>query len=244
MLQRRILNSLGIFLDTVDLAFDNTTDNITTLAFNTYAVQIQEVDPNNFAGQTFAVNLGSVEQAMNISGAIAQEALVTLDGVSVNDNRRKRQSTNRDVENATASVQLTSDIFDNCVTNESSEVSIVVSQRLSYSVFVSDILFQTENESSIAVGSIVVAVRLRCQLANETMLSMPVRSTFQVAEMVCLTVRYYVFIYMHIMHMLHLYRMGLLIAAVQFTTLKVCSALCCEFAAHLKGKTKALMISP
>lgn len=181
---RRILDSLGTFLDTVDLATINTTNNITTLTFNTYAIQVQEVDPDNFAGQTFLVNLGGVEQAMNISGNIAQESLVTLNGVAIDNSRRKRQSTGLDVQNATAALQLTRSIFDNCASNGSSEASIVVSQRLSYSVFVSDILFQTENRSSLAVGSIVVAVRLRCQLANKTMLSMPVRSTFQVAEMV------------------------------------------------------------
>ncbi len=182
----RILDSLGTFLDTVDLATVNTTNNLTTLTFNTYAVQIQEVDPDNFAGQTFVVNLGPVEQAMNISGNIAQESLITLDGVAIDNSRRKRQSTGLDVQNATASLQLTPLIFENCVSNMSSEASTIVSQRLSYSVFVSDVLFQTENniKSNIVVGSIVVAVRLRCQLANKTMLSVPVRSTFQVAEMV------------------------------------------------------------
>ncbi len=182
----RILDSLGTFLDTVDLATVNTTNNLTTLTFNTYAVQIQEVDPDNFAGQTFVVNLGPVAQAMNISGNIAQESLITLDGVAIDNSRRKRQSTGLDVQNATASLQLTPLIFENCVSNMSSEASTIVSQRLSYSVFVSDVLFQTENNiiSNIVVGSIVVAVRLRCQLANKTMLSVPVRSTFQVAEMV------------------------------------------------------------
>ncbi len=189
-LVHRILDSLGTFLDNLDITTVNSSGNLTTFTFSTYALQVQEVDPDSFNGQTFIVNLGSVEQAVNSSGVIEQESLLTVDGVA-NDN--SGTNTELSQNGSTASLQLTPEIFENCASNESStNSSSVVSQRLSYSVFVSDALFLPENRTLNQVGSIVVAVRLRCQLANKTMLIVPVRSTFRVSViMVVLSILLY-----------------------------------------------------
>ncbi len=151
---------------------------------------MQEVDPNSFNGQTFIVNLGSVEQAMNSSGVIEQESLVTIDAAPNDISGRRRRTaglSQNDTVESTASLQLTPRVFENCASNESSNSSSVVSQRLSYSVFVSDVLFFPENRTLNEVGSIVVSVRLRCQLANKTTLVVPVKSTFRVSQMVIMS---------------------------------------------------------
>jgi len=60
----RIIDSLGVFLDSLDLATTNGSSNDSTFTFNTFAVKIQEISPDSFFGQTFLADLGSVEQAM------------------------------------------------------------------------------------------------------------------------------------------------------------------------------------
>ena len=162
---------------------------------------MQEVDPNSFNGQTFIVNLGSVEQAMNSSGVIEQESLVTIDAAPNDISGRRRRTTGlsqNDTVESTASLQLTPRVFENCASNESSNSSSVVSQRLSYSVFVSDVLFFPENRTLNQVGSIVVSVRLRCQLANKTTLVVPVKSTFRVSQMVIMSYYNSVLVYCYI----------------------------------------------
>ena len=126
---------------------------------------MNDIDTNTFQGQTLSVDLGSVQQAMSINSSIQEEGIQTIEGnnVSVFLNR-------------TASVQVPASVFRNLGQSSGH-------QRLSYSVFVRDTLFQSsdENQSNLTVGSIIVAVRVNGSTASGN-LSTPINVTFQASE--------------------------------------------------------------
>ena len=169
----RILASLNTFLDNVDLKTDNQSSlgtNRTTFSYKTFALQVEDINPKTFAGQTFTVALGTVEQARNASDGINSRALITEDGVV--GSRRKRRNSDSNTGEATATLRLHPELFEHCFNsslNTSSPQN--VRQRLSYSVFLSDALFLPANRTSNMVGSIVVGARAICQHANNTVLS-------------------------------------------------------------------------
>ena len=155
-----MIDSLTSFTD--NLIFTNTTT--ATFTRKTYALQLHDVDTSNFLGQTLSVDLGSVQEAMSISSNIREEAIQTIEGNKVFLNNR------------TASVQVPASVFQDLGQND-------VQQRLSYSVFVRDTLFQSsdENQSNLTVGSIIVAVRVNGSTASGN-LSTPINVTFQASE--------------------------------------------------------------
>ena len=156
----RLLESLQGFLDRVEISNDTT--NQTVFAFRAFALQVQTLDPAEYQGQTFSVDLGSVEEAMKLEQKVEQEDLITSDMVM------------DAVTGATASMQLPEDILDNLhFSNLTSSV-----QRLSYSVFLSSALFQNANRSNLKIGSIIVAARLSD--ADSATLNTSVQTTFQV----------------------------------------------------------------
>ena len=124
---------------------------------------MNNVNASNFEGETLSVDLGSVQDAMSISGNIKGEAIETTSGEQVYQNR-------------TASVQVPASVFQDL--GQSSE-----QQRLSYAVFVRDTLFQSsdENQSNLTLGSIIVAVRVNGTTASGN-LSAPITVTFQASE--------------------------------------------------------------
>ena len=160
----RVLESLSAFLNGVILP-ENGTVNRTIFAFKTFALQVVEIDPHQFSGQTFTVNLGTVEDAMNITDKIQEDALVTS------------QIIMEILTNATASINIPENLINeqqSCELN----TSVLYSQRLSYSVFLSDILFQDLNQSQYEeIGSIIIAAQLRCT-DNDTSDMAPVQVTF------------------------------------------------------------------
>lgn len=160
-----MLDSLGRFLDTVSFT-ENKTDNKTTLGFQTFALQVQDIDPERFRGQTFIAELGSVEEVLNSSERIDTDNLVTAETVL------------NMLDNATASIQVPKALLN--FNNSANEVNETggVTQRLSYLVFLTDILFQVSNRSRFAVGSIITSVRLG-SASNET-LSTPINTTFRI----------------------------------------------------------------
>ncbi len=175
--RHRILASVETFLDNLNTStVSNSTSNQTVLSFETFAMTVQDLDPDSFQGQTFVVDLGPVDEEMNNTGVIDQDALMTFnDGNGdTSDNRSETGSPNKDAENSTASVHLNPSLFEDCLTTNGT----LLMQRLSYSVFLSDVLFLPENRSTNQVGSIVVAARLACLQTNKTMLSVPVRTSF------------------------------------------------------------------
>ena len=186
MIINRLLESLENFLDKVEVEQDeNSTSNSSNMifAFEAFALQVQELDPEEYKGQVFSVNLGSLEEATKDNQTIEQENLVTSELESVinlipeSDSDGSRNA----IADTTASLQLPEDLLDSC--NESDVNSNLVStspQRLSYSVFKSDILFQNVNQRqlNLSIGSIIVAARLKC--ADNVTLNMSVKSTFQI----------------------------------------------------------------
>ena len=173
----RLLESLQNFLDKVEVEQDeNSTTNSsqTVFAFETFALQIQQLDPEEYKGQVFSVNLGSVEEATKDNQTIDQDDLVTSELESENLVKMTKR------EGVTASLQLPEDLLliDLCSSNSTSAVP----QRLSYSVFKSEILFQNLNQSHLSIGSIIVAARLKC--ADNVTLNTSIKSTFQIDRMV------------------------------------------------------------
>ena len=119
----------------------NSTERKEIYTLDNFAIQVQDVDRDNFRGEVFSVDLGTVQQAINTSEQIDQTRLITMmDALS----------------NATVSLQIPATIFDrNPTMNEPK-------QRLSYGLFLSDALFQTEEITSgrFAVGSVVATLNL------------------------------------------------------------------------------------
>ena len=109
---------------------------------------------------------------MNISGAIPKDSLETDTIMNVSTD-------------ATASIQLPEDLFDFCGLSSGSNSE----RRLSYSVFLSGVLFQDKNQPNLTVGSIIVAARVQC---NNTMtLNTPITVSFRTNRTVTLSKLYH-----------------------------------------------------
>ena len=160
----RLLDSLGNFLDKVVL---NENETETVFGNEKYALQVQDIDPVEFSGQTFIVDLGSVEEAINSRG-ITPSDLDTASLMAL-------------VTNATASITLQKSLINQTKSCQVDglNASQQTEQRLSYSVFLSDILFQSLNQSKdkVANGSIIVSTRLNC--SENTVLDSPIKTTFR-----------------------------------------------------------------
>ena len=124
---------------------------------------MNNINTSNFSGQTLSVDLGSVQEAMSISGNIREEAIETTPGI-------------KPYQNSTASIQVPESVFQDLGQSSGQ-------QRLSYAVFVRDTLFQSsdENQSNLTVGSIIVAVRVNGTTASGN-LSPPITVIFQASE--------------------------------------------------------------
>ncbi len=169
------MESLATFSDL--LLFNSTSksnDDKLVLGYDTYALQLQDIDLSKFNGQTFTVNLGSVENALDSERSVRS---------SLKTSERVMQI----LDNSTAAVQIPEDFsesLDECNSDQlSMEASLPSSQqRLSYSVFLTDILFQSRNQSRFDIGSIIVSTRLRCA-ENSTLLN-PITIIFRTIEQV------------------------------------------------------------
>ena len=173
----RLLESLQNFLDLVEVEEDeNSTANSTqtVFAFETFALQVQQLDPEEYKDQTFSVNLGSLEEVREDNRTIEQDALVTSELAS---HETDNEGTRNSVAGTTASLQLPENLLDLC-SDVNSNLTSAVPQRLSYSVFKSDILFQNLNQSHLSIGSIIIAARLKC--ADNATLNTSIKSTFQI----------------------------------------------------------------
>ena len=147
----------------------NGTANQTVFAFKAFALQVQTLDPEEYHGQTFSIDLGSVEEATQLKQKIEQENLITSDMVM------------DAVTGATASIQLPENLLENLNSGNLTSAN-VTAQRLSYSVFLSDTLFQNVNQSHLRIGSIIVAARLKN--TDNTTLNTSIQTTFQTSRKV------------------------------------------------------------
>ena len=191
----RLLKSLQNFLDEVEIEQEeSSTMNVTNsshtavFAFETFALQVQQVDPKAFNGQMFSIHLGSVEEAWQDNQTINQGALVTSKLELAINLINQEEMTWVDTEgilnvmsDTTALLMLPEDLLDSC-SDIDNNLTTTISQRLSYSVYKSDVLFQNFNQSHLSIGSIIVAVRLKC--ANDLTLNTSIKSVFQVNKMV------------------------------------------------------------
>ena len=159
----------------------NSTENstkTTAFAFETFALQVQELDPEEYIGQIFNVNLGPLEKARKDNQTIQQSALVTSE---LESTEQDNEGIVNGFADSTASLQLPEDLLDMCSDTGSNVNSTVPqSSRLSYSVFKSDILFQNLNQSHLGIGSIIIAAQLKC---NGT-LNSSIKTTFETDRMV------------------------------------------------------------
>ena len=76
----RLLESLQNFLDLVEVEeAENSTTNSSqsVFAFETFALQVQQLNPEEYKGQVFSINLGTVEDIRKDNQTIEQNALVT-----------------------------------------------------------------------------------------------------------------------------------------------------------------------
>lgn len=154
-------------------------------AFETFALLVQQLDPNIFEGQVFSIHLGSVEEAWQDNQTINQGALVTSN-LEITMNMINQESMDTEgvlnaTSDTTALLILPQDLLDSCSSKEDN-LTTALSQRLSYSVFKSDVLFQNFNQSHLSIGSIILATRLKC--ANDLTLNTSIKSIFQVNKMV------------------------------------------------------------
>ena len=186
----RLLESLQEFLDKVEVEENgNSTINSTKMvfAFETFALQVQELDPEEYKGQMFSVNLGSLERAREDNQTIEQTALMTsklesVTGLKQNQDKTDKEGVVNAIAGSTASLQLPEDLLDLCNDTSSNNITSAVPQRLSYSVFKSDILFQNLNQSHLSIGSIIIAARLKC--ADNVTPNTSIKTTFQIDRMV------------------------------------------------------------
>ena len=116
----------------------NTTERIVVLAQNNFAMVVQDIDPATFSGEAFSADLGPIDKAVEDSGDIDEDKLVRMVDV---------------IPNATASVELPESFF-----NASGNAT----ERLFYTVFLSDTFFLTPNTTcpNGAIGSIIVTVQI------------------------------------------------------------------------------------
>lgn len=175
-------------MDRVEIDQDEnstSSSNQTVFAFSQFALQVQQLDPEEYEGQTFSVSLGAVEEARKDNGTINPEDLITSE-LERSTNLKQNPQTKRDIEgvqnkedasDATASLHLPEDLLDLCGDVKFNSTSSTP-QRLSYSVFKSDILFQNFNQSHLSIGSIIIAARLRC--ANNVTSNLSIASAFQI----------------------------------------------------------------
>ena len=143
----------------------------------------QQLDPKEFKGLVFSIHLGSVEEARENNRTINQGAIVTnkLELATNLELQGEKMGILNATSDTTALLQLPKDLLDSC-SGVDNNLTSTIPQRLSYSVFKSDVLFQNFNQSHLSIGSIIVAARLKC--ANDLTLNMSIKSKFQVDKMV------------------------------------------------------------
>ena len=166
----RILDSLENFQDRVILSENNTVEK-GLLTFETFALQLQRVHTETFQGQTFIIDLGSIKSITNFSGTrIPNNSLVLYDMIV------------EPWKNATASVQLPMGLFESFTTCNETNISELVSARLSYSVFLSNVFFQTTGSNKNRLGLIIVSARVNCR--STAILNTSILTTFTANRLV------------------------------------------------------------
>lgn len=159
-----------MFSDMLEVTASNDSfdDDKIIFGFKKFALQLQDIDPDVFKGQTLTVDVGSVEDALDSEERFGN-SLKTSEMVM------------KVLENSTAAVHLPHSFFSSIMECMEDDDSNSGQLRLSYSVFLTDILFQSRNQS-VDIGSIIVTTRLRC--AKNVTLPNPISILFRTIEQV------------------------------------------------------------
>ena len=136
------MKSLERFLDQVEIGTLNTTEITSVFLYRTFALQIQNVNISSFEGQTFIVDFGSVEEAMNFTGGVNSGALILAENAM------------DALNNATAAIHIPKKALEYCTQGEKA-------QRLSHSVFLFDTFFRSQTPVK-KIGSLIIGARLQC----------------------------------------------------------------------------------
>ena len=107
------------------------------IPLRSFAVAVQEVQPEDFQGQTFSALLGDDFPFGEEFQSIDARNLIFMEN-----------------PNATASISIPPNIFASLPVNVSSDV------RITHSVFLTDSLFTTRGESQQEIGGIIIAAAI------------------------------------------------------------------------------------
>ena len=135
----RLLESLANFLDRVEIG---SSENATVFSHRTFTLYIQNINPLSFKGETFVINLDSIEKGMNITGGIDDFTTMTV------ENEFETSS------NATATIYISEELVDYCSSGSQP-------QRLSYSIFLLDTFFHPKNSTN-QLASLIIGARITC----------------------------------------------------------------------------------
>ena len=160
----RVIKSLGRFQTNFNLSVLNNNGS-KVFTRKRFAMQIRDIYIETFRGEIFSVDLGSKENR-NTSN-IPVEALQIHNTVDI-------------LANTTASITIPPDFLTHLQPGVNQSMG---SQRLSYSVFLTDILFQSPNQS---IGTVIIALRLKNLTPNGTA-SLLVNNTFRLSEVIIVT---------------------------------------------------------
>jgi len=140
---------------------ENSTNDTLAFALNNFAILLQDVDPRNFSGEAFSVNLGPIQEAINNTSRINEESLVTM---------------MTPLPNATASAELPESLF---TTNTPGNP--VPRRRVIFSVFLTNTLFLTPETdcTNSTIGSVVLGIGVNSSVPNFRLSSGGIRLVFQ-----------------------------------------------------------------
>ena len=152
----RIFQSLERFANEVAIPTNSTNDTL-TFALNNFALLLRDVDPRNFLGESFSIDLGAVGEAIQNTDGIDEERLVTML-----------------VPNATASAELPELLFEE-------DINTLPRQRVTFSVFLTNALFLTPETNCLesAIGSVVLSVGVNSSATNANLSNGGIRLAFR-----------------------------------------------------------------
>lgn len=138
----RIRNSITTLQATVNISANETI----MFTRNTFAIQVKSVKSDEYVGQVFNVDLGSIEQAMNLSKEIKEEDLKTLMEA---------------LDNSTASISAAGPLL-----NQRAGCPVGGDRRIGYSVFRTTSLFPTNDSDTVT--SLIIGITVSCNMTQVT----------------------------------------------------------------------------
>lgn len=159
----RLLGVLSTFADNLQMSTRSLTFNQTS-----FAIIVENVDSNDFMGETLSLDLGLTDDTLNQDSAINSEAINVMLGTNFDFSQL--------TEKNTAVVKLPQSFFEDIGLNKMAR-----SHRLSYFVFTQSSLFQSSdgNQTNLTLASVILSVRVGG--VNKSTLAKPIEVTFQVS---------------------------------------------------------------